>query len=68
MITHDIQVDNCLETLCAQGCRQVYILITLLESGKPLPQCRLNPAQYGVLLEELKGIMAVYQETGSCSL
>jgi len=68
MVTHDPQIDNCLEKLCTQGCRQVNIVITILESGKPLPYCRLSPTQYGLLLEELKSIMAVYNQTGSCSL
>ncbi len=68
LFTHDLQVENCLEKLCTQGCRQVTKMITLLESGKSLPHCRLNHQQYALLLEELKSIMAVYDETGSCTL
>ncbi len=68
MLNHDPQVEHCLETLCIQGCRQVKVIITVLESGKPLPHCHLSPAQYTLLLQELKSIMAVYEQTGSCSL
>lgn len=69
MITNDKQIDLCLEQICGQGCRSVNQIIQQLEQGKVIKLAQhLSALQRGRLLEELKNIMAVYAETGSCEL
>ena len=68
-ITDDKQIDICLEQICEQGCRSVNQTIQQLEQGKAAEIVRcLTASQRGILLNELKSIMAVYAETGSCEL
>lgn len=69
MMIHDKQIDLCLEQICQQGCRSVNQVIQEFEQGKVIDIAHnLNKSQLGILLQELKNIMAVYMETGSCDV
>ncbi len=63
------QIELFLEQICEQGCRSVNKVIKQLEKGEIIELTRdLNESQHKILLKELKSIMAVYGETGSCEL
>lgn len=63
------QIELVLEQICEQGCRSVNKVIKQLETGGRIELTRdLNESQQKILLKELKSIMAVYGETGSCEL
>jgi len=69
MITNDKQIEICLEQICEQGCRSVNKIIQQLEQGKEVEVVwHLSALQRGILLNELKSIMAVYAKTGSCEI
>jgi hypothetical protein len=58
-------IDACLETLCQKGCTEVLSDIQLLEQGRRLPEVTaLSKAEQQTVLDELKPIMAVYEERG----
>lgn len=57
-----------LEALCAQGCRQVWRAIEVLEQGGDLPETQgLDPQEHRWLLRELKQTMAVYADRCSAA-
>lgn len=57
------RLDARLEALCVKGCRRVWQDIDALERGEELPETRgLDAAERGVLLQELKQVMAVYAD------
>ncbi|MEN8220092.1 MAG: hypothetical protein ABFS56_27830 [Pseudomonadota bacterium] len=61
MITNDKAIDTCLEQICGQGCRSVNQIIQQFEQGKQIEVAQhLSILQRGILLKELKSIMAVY--------
>ncbi len=69
MITNDKQIEICLEQICEQGCLAVNKIIQQLEQGKEIEVVwHLNALQRGILLDELKSVMAVYAKTGSCEI
>jgi hypothetical protein len=69
MITNDKQIDLCIEQICEQGCRYVNQVIEQLEKNKIMDRLNhLNFVQQKILLRELKSIMAVYADTGSCEV
>jgi hypothetical protein len=69
MITDDKQINSCLEQICEQGCRSVNQVIQQLEQGDVIEEIAyLSRVQQQRLLQELKSIMAVYAETGSCEV
>ncbi|MBT8420606.1 MAG: hypothetical protein KJO08_07060 [Gammaproteobacteria bacterium] len=54
-------VDDCVESLCQQGCRNVLGKIAVLERGDHIPETvKLGEAGRSTVLEELKSIMSVY--------
>ena len=57
-------IDQCIEALCAKGCRSVRRDIHLLEQGVVLPELAVldAPARRAVL-QELQAIMAVYGDS-----
>jgi hypothetical protein len=68
-MTGDPQVDHCIEVICQQGCRMVNQVIVAWDAGQtPAAAVLLDEAQQQVVLVELKAIMAVYAETGSCEI
>jgi len=63
------QIELFLEQICEQGCRSVNKVIKQLEKGEVIEiTMDLNELEQKILLNELKSIMAVYGETGSCEL
>lgn len=55
------KLQQCVESLCGDGCQAVYRHIEHLESGGSLPQTeQLEYAEQQQVLAELKSIMAVY--------
>ncbi|MDM8546211.1 hypothetical protein QUF61_06925 [Candidatus Venteria ishoeyi] len=67
-LIHDC-LENSLENICQQGCRQVSQVILQMEQGETLPEtAMLSATQHQLLLVELKAIMAVYEKTGSCDI
>lgn len=61
-------VESCVEQLCRKGCRAVWQDIALLEEGGRLPETRrLSAEENRAVLAELKAIMSVYGDSGSCS-
>ena len=68
-MTNDKHIELSLEHICEQGCRAVNKVINQLKKGEMIEMTRhLNELQQEILLKELKSIMAVYGETGSCEL
>jgi hypothetical protein len=61
-------VESCVEQLCRKGCKAVWEDIAVLEEGGRLPETsRLSAEENRAVLRELKAIMSVYGESGSCS-
>lgn len=59
-------VEQCVESLCHKGCREVWCVIDALEQGQELAETKgLSDAEIAQVLKELKVIMSVYE--GSCS-
>ncbi|HEY0635215.1 MAG TPA: hypothetical protein VGE00_07535 [Gammaproteobacteria bacterium] len=57
------QVAQCVELLCQQGCSEVRAVITRLEANQTVAQVNgLDARERGQVLEELKAIMAVYDQ------
>jgi hypothetical protein len=66
-IMYTSKVARCIETLCHKGCKEVTQIILALERGDPLEEVRdLSEEERQAVLDELKAIMAVYGEGGSC--
>ncbi len=61
------KIAHCVETLCQRGCKEVSRLILALERNEPVAEADgLPAAERQAVLDELKAIMAVYDERGSC--
>lgn len=61
------RIAHCIEVLCQKGCKEVSLVILALERGEPMAEVQeLNEDERQVVLNELKSIMAVYQENGTC--
>jgi hypothetical protein len=57
-------VNECVETLCRNGCDAVRTAITAMERGAPVPGTeKLDAAARAAVLAELKTIMAVYDQS-----
>lgn len=57
------QVSQCIEVLCQCGCEAVRATITAMESGAVVPQVQsLTEEQRRMVLDELRAVMAVYDE------
>lgn len=57
------KVNQCVEALCKCGCEAVRATINGMESGMDLEQTReLNTQEAASVLNELKAIMAVYDD------
>lgn len=55
-------VEQCIESLCLKGCKEVLSLIGEMEQGRmPAEIAHLSKAERQAVLRELKAIMAVYQ-------
>lgn len=56
-------VDHAVEALCHKGSRNVLRDIVALEKGEVLPEiANLDPRDRALVLQELKAVMALYQE------
>ena len=61
------KIAHCIEVLCQKGCKEVSLVILALERGEPMAEAQeLNEGERQAVLQELKSIMAVYQEGGTC--
>ncbi len=57
------KVNQCVEALCKNGCEAVRATISSMEMGAELEQTReLDKQETTIVLNELKAIMAVYNE------
>jgi len=62
------RVDQCVEVMCQKGCKTLWADIEALENGATLPEVELFTAsECEQVLVELKAIMAVYGNSGSCT-
>ncbi len=60
-------VDSCVEAMCQKGCKTLWADIEALQNGIALPEVEsLSNLEREQVLVELKAIMAVYGNTGSC--
>jgi len=58
-----VMINECIEALCRSGCAAVRATILALEKGQDVAQVSgLAENERRVVLEELKTIMAVYDE------
>ena len=58
---------RCIEILCQKGCKEVSRVILALEREEPMAEVRdLDKSERQAVLDELKSIMAVYREGGTC--
>ena len=56
------KVNQHVEIACEKGCTEVNAMIEKLETGIPVPEATmLNEEEQKSLLQELKSIMAVYE-------
>lgn len=63
------KIAHCIEILCQKGCKEVAQIILALEQNSPLEEVReLSEEERLAVLDELKSIMAVYQEGSKCGL
>jgi hypothetical protein len=61
------KIAHCIEALCQKGCKEVSRTILAMERGEPMAEAReLNTDERRAVLHELKSIMAVYREGGTC--
>lgn len=61
------RIAQCIEALCQRGCKEVSRVILALERGEPMAEVQeLNAGERQAVLDELKSIMAVYREGGTC--
>jgi hypothetical protein len=59
------KIEECVETLCHQGCSMVYRRISALQQDEEFPEVAdLSPAERRSVLAELVAIMDIYD--GSC--
>lgn len=59
------QVNQCVDALCQCGCEAVRATIQAMEVGADIPQLQtLNQQEREVVLDELKAVMAVYDDRG----
>lgn len=57
------KVNQCVEALCKSGCEAVRATISSMEMGVELEQTReLDEQEATIVLNELKAIMAVYDD------
>jgi hypothetical protein len=60
-MTGNPKIDQCIDALCAHGCRAVREYIETLRAGGESPHwAELDAAERGLLRRELEGIMTVY--------
>ena len=60
-MVNNLKVEQCVESLCQNGCAAVRATITAIETGAAISQTRgMNEEERSVVLEELKAIMSVY--------
>lgn len=65
MPAHKDKIDQCVESLCNQGCNRVSEYIAELRAGQEFPEvAELSGEERRLVLEELESIMAAYD--GSC--
>ena len=61
------KIAHCIEVLCQKGCKEVSSVILALEQGEPMAEVQeLSEGERQAVLKELKSIMSVYQEGGTC--
>jgi len=61
------KIAHCIEVLCQKGCKEVSLVILALERGDPMAEVqKLNEGERLAVVKELKSIMSVYQEGGTC--
>lgn len=61
------KISHCIEILCQKGCKEVSLVILALERGDLMIEVQeLNAGERQAVLQELKSIMSVYQEGGTC--
>ncbi|MDD5242276.1 MAG: hypothetical protein PHG47_11245 [Sulfuricella sp.] len=61
------KITDCVEILCQKGCKEVSRIIVALEQGEPVEGVgHLDPDELQAALAELKSVMAVYQQGGTC--
>jgi len=61
------KIAHCIEALCQKGCKEVSRIIHALERGEAMAEAQeLNEDERQEVLHELKSIMAVYREGGTC--
>jgi len=55
--------NHCVEAVCQCGCEAVRAVIAALEADQPVSQVQgLDPHERRLVLDELKAVMAVYDE------
>lgn len=63
------EIDQTIDLICTQGCQYVN---SVLENASIRNECiefkRLNDTDQTLVLSELKSVMSVYAETGSCEV
>jgi hypothetical protein len=61
------KIAHCIEILCQKGCKEVSLVIRAMERGEPMAEVQeLDEGERQAVLKELKSIMSVYQEGGTC--
>lgn len=65
----DTQVHRIVDAICNRGCRYVN---TVLHDSENVAQCQellaLKSGDRHLVVEELKSVMSVYEQTGNCKI
>ena len=63
------RVSTVVESICERGCQYVN---TILQDARKRADCRpllnLSSAEQATVIDELKSVMSVYEQTGSCDI
>ena len=63
------QVDSALNSICGRGCRYVNKVLNDKQAQLDCNEfLKLNRSDQYAVIEELKSVMSVYGQTGSCSI
>ncbi len=63
----DSRVDGVINSICNKGCRYVNAILSdeiAQQSCRELLQ--LNTSEQSIVIDELKSVMSIYDQTGSC--
>ncbi len=66
---NDSRVDSVVNSICEQGCRYVSSILSDKEAQQSCRELlQLNRVDQDIVIDELKSVMSVYDQTGNCGV